>query len=308
MKTDDNILVVKLQGGLGNQMFQYAFYSNLKSLGKKVLLDSSCYKKNGARSLKIWEAFHLPEKKAILNLNNSKLLKYNSPFFIHFTNKILSFFNANFNLSIVENIQITENDIYYPNVYFNIRKGLLDGYWQSEFYFENIANIIPSIFNFNPIHNTSVLKLKLLIENTKDNVSLHWRRGDYIGHKLLGIDLEKYFMKALSLIIKSKQIKDVFVFTEDTKWVKNKLYSFDFNLRYHFISEILTTHEDFHELYLMTFCSNNIISNSSFSWWGAYLNQSVNKIVVAPKKWVKKDYKILFNHIHPSEWYLVDVE
>lgn len=184
----------------------------------------------------------------------------------------------------------------------------MSGYWQSEDFFSNIASEVPLMFKFNPIKNESVEKTTSLISNLRRNTSLHWRKGDYVGHKSLGLSLDKYFKRALTWMIETKKIKDVFVFTEDTKWVKEKLSAYGLNLTYHYLSEELKDHEDYHELYLMTLCENNIISNSSFSWWGAYLNQNSEKTVVAPNKWTKIDYQMRFKKILPKDWVSISID
>lgn len=308
IKENKNELIIKIQGGLGNQMFQYAFYRNLKAIGKHAVIDLNWFKKNKMRPLKIWQAFDLPENEKEIEsfFLFSKLTDL--PFLIKSINWILSK-STNYQLiNLNKNkYHIKENDFFYSNAYVNIRKGYLDGYWQSEDYFSNITSEIPKLFKFNPIDNESVLKTQALILSSNRNTSLHWRRGDYVGHKSLGLNLENYFKRALNKMIETKSIKDVFVFTEDTEWVKEKFSDYGLNLNYHFISEALENHEDYHELYLMTQCKSNIISNSSFSWWGAYLNQNKDKTVIAPNKWTNTNTNIRFKDIVPSEWVEIEV-
>lgn len=307
MKTDGRLFVI-VKGGLGNQLFQYAFYKNLQTISRNVILDLYWFK-NGNRPLKLFEAFDLPEKNKQNELINSNQVRPKKPFIVRLINRILRKISK-YHLEhfIPFETIVTENDIFHPKAYLYINSGILDGYWQSEVFFEDIKSQIPKIFKFNSIRNQSVLKIKSTILSSKRITSLHWRRGDYVGHKSLGIDLEQYFKKALSWLIKTKNINDVYVFTEDTEWVKNRLIEYGLDLKYHFISEKLDGHEDFHELYLMTLCTNNIISNSSFSWWGAYLNQNHNKTVCAPDTWTNSiKFKNRDSYRVPSDWIQIPI-
>lgn len=304
MDTDEK-LFVRLQGGIGNQMFQYAFYRNLKFISRDVTLDLAWFKR-GNRPLKIFDAFDLPEANKLDEYHESKIYK---PITVRLINRVLRKISK-YELSTTKSLNrfIFENDDFYPQAYLHIKNATLVGYWQSEEYFSNIKSQIPKIFSFKQISNESVNAAKYRILNSHQNTSLHWRRGDYVGNKSLGLNLDKYFMRSLKYLINERNIKQVFVFTEDTDWVKKKLYSFGIVLNYYFISDEILRHEDFHELYLMTQCENNIISNSSFSWWGAYLNQKKDKIVCAPDKWTNVNYSIRFKDILPIDWISIEVD
>ncbi|MEI6553564.1 MAG: alpha-1,2-fucosyltransferase, partial [bacterium] len=133
-----------------------------------------------------------------------------------------------------------------------------------------------------------------------NSISIHIRRGDYISnqeannfHGSCSID---YYTEAIN-IIKGKVSNPIFfVFSDDIAWVKENLKS---DIVATWVSEYnLDNTED---LLLMSFCKHQIIANSSFSWWGAYLNRNINKIVIAPKKWIaNKGYNT--DEITPSSW------
>ena len=304
------VIIVRMQGGIGNQLFQYAFYLNLISKRKNVYLDFSHFSKYSKRPLKIFEAFEFECPLAPSNIVNQYLQLRYPRFIYRLFNRPLRLI-SNYQIMNSNNIKyiFKENDNLHPEAYKYIRYGYLDGYWQSEIYFDNIIQNIPSIFKFKTVNNISVLQMKTRILNSNNNTSLHWRRGDYVGHKNSGINLESYFENSLKYMISKKNIKDVFVFTEDPKWVKQKLENYCLNINFVHVSEELSNHEDYHELFLMTLCKNNIISNSSFSWWGAYLNRYDQKMVIAPDKWTLSGDFIFRDSLRtPNDWIKVSTK
>jgi len=152
---------------------------------------------------------------------------------------------------------------------------IIDGYFQSERYFKDYEKEIINLFK---IDLKDIFKISYHFDawgvTSKPTTSIHIRRGDYLKnqgyYKMLDVD---YYKKAMELIGDSN-----FIFvSDDIEWVKENFVGEDF-IYSPFKGEVL-------DLTLMTMCDNNIISNSSFSWWGAYLNPTVDKKVVAPKEW-----------------------
>lgn len=116
----------------------------------------------------------------------------------------------------------------------------------------------------------------------KNSVSIHIRRGDYLRFTDVYIQLEfDYYKRALDIIKRKARIDNILVFSDDIDWCKKSL-----PLREAYFSDCLY---DFGDMYLMSLCSHNIVANSSFSWWGSYLNRNPDKIIVAPEKWFKTD-------------------
>jgi hypothetical protein len=151
----------------------------------------------------------------------------------------------------------------------------LIGYFQTEKYFINYRTEILKLFS--PTNDILIKLNEKYSEILKKNTtSLHVRRGDYLGlsdfHPILPIE---YYKKSLKLIDNDSTI---LIFSDDINWCKS---NFDFIKNKIFISDL----EDFEELYLMSMCNNNIIANSTFSWWGAWLNKNINKQVISPKVW-----------------------
>ncbi len=180
------------------------------------------------------------------------------------------------------------------------RNTYLKGYWQTEKYFSDIRKILLSDFSIrNPLEGRN-LQLANQIEYV-NSVSVHIRRGDYVTdaktnnyHGLCGLD---YYTKAIEYI--SKRVKDpvLFVFSDDIPWAKDNLNS-SFEICFVDANNEDTAYED---MRLMSLCKHNIIANSSFSWWGAWLNKNTKKIVLAPDRWFR-DTSIDTADLIPSTW------
>jgi hypothetical protein len=175
----------------------------------------------------------------------------------------------------------------------------LTGYWQSYKYFELIRDDLAYIFK--PLHLDNYSKE--LIEKLKKNnsLSLHIRRGDYVTnfranifHGLCDLD---YYNKAVNYIRCIKQVDLICIFSDDIDWVKQNLFIEGVDIIY--ISEFVIDH--IQEFEIMKQCQHNIIANSSFSWWAAFLNSNPEKIVIAPKKWFN-DQSINTSDLCPQEW------
>ena len=150
----------------------------------------------------------------------------------------------------------------------------LHGYFQSEKYFENIQDLIR--FYFEPT-DSIVQKLKSKYGNIFENsCAVHVRRGDFVGNKTHQVCDHDYYNRAIELMISKIQIDNFLIFSDDIVWCKA-----NFPSDFHFIDGNL----DVEDLFLLSFCANQIISNSSFSWWGAWLNKNPSKIIIAPKRW-----------------------
>ena len=150
----------------------------------------------------------------------------------------------------------------------------LKGYFQSELYFEHCSDQVRHYFKpTKHIHDKLVLKYG----NMSDTCSIHVRRGDYVNHPLHEVANIDYYNRAMTEMERSSKVKKYFVFSDDFAWCKKNFIGDKFLF--------ITNNVDTEDLFLMSMCNNHIITNSSFSWWGSWLNQNVNKIVIAPTKW-----------------------
>ena len=160
----------------------------------------------------------------------------------------------------------------------------LNGYWQSEKYFNNIEDIIRKEITFKKEPNDLNKKHidKIISANS---VSVHIRRGDYMNNpstkKKLGLCSDEYYFKAINYIAENIENIHFFIFSDEPQIAKNLLEKIK-----HPKTFIYNNNDNGSEdLRLMSYCKHNIIANSSFSWWGAWLNKNNNKIVTAPKHW-----------------------
>ena len=173
-----------------------------------------------------------------------------------------------------------ENGIFDKNI-FNVKKGFLDGYWQSEKYFSDVRKILHSEFSF----DTDETGLEEMEAQIPENaVSMHIRRGDYLSSADVygSICTMEYYRKAM-LYMKQQVEAPVFViFSDDIEWSRETFQGEEFV----FLEKNMAHYEDWFDMYLMSRCRHNIIANSSFSWWGTWLNENVDKITVAPNRWL----------------------
>jgi len=284
------IKIVNIIGGIGNQMFQYALYLKLKNEYKNIFIDISefeNYKLHQGYELK--KVFNINIEPANLDIIN----KYKDS-----KNDILSILKRK--LFGLKKTMYIENNINYKENFINSNNQYLWGYWQSEKYFINIKNQILNTYDFKIELKDKNLILFEEIRNNKKNASIHIRRGDYINSTIhTNLSETDYYEKSINYISNIILNCIFYIFSDDTNWVKNKFNIS--NAKYIDWNIDINSHYDMH---LMSLCSNNIIANSSFSWWAAYLNKNPNKIVIAPKYWFKNNC-FSSEDLIPEEWIII---
>lgn len=283
------MIMVKLKGGLGNQMFQYATGLFLASKNNEELkLDVTGYEdprhanSDTPRKYRMY-AFNLSGNVA----TSEEAFKARNPYGIF--SKGLRFFNQRILKKYYKD---------YDSKFLKKSHKYVEGYFQSEKNFLPIADKIRREFTIkNESEDFHVEKNK--IDKTK-SVSVHIRRGDYVNDKAtsnyFGLYSKEYYEKAMALMELKIEAPIFYFFSDDINWVKGE---FGEQSNFNFISN--TKLEDYEELMLMASCSHNIIANSSFSWWGAWLNPNPNKLVIALKKWVNANPDPHLNII-PEVW------
>ena len=179
------------------------------------------------------------------------------------------------------------------------RKVYLDGYWQSEKYFAEITNILrKDLCLRDPLHPINADYAQQIRSNKA--VSLHIRRGDYLEPNYSKVFYhcdEAYYRNAMDLILRNYPDAHFFVFSDDLEWAKQNLAVYS-KISY---IENNSLKRDWEFIYLMSLCQHHIIANSSFSWWGAWLNENPDKMVIAPQKWFISPQKNTADLI-PSTW------
>lgn len=278
---------MKLSGGLGNQMFQYALGRHLSLLNNTgLILDVSSYSRDKLRKFAL-DVFRIEARVAHEDDfsdsgNRRKMLRQFLDKLIYST-KYIKERKLRFDDSILKEI---------GNLH-------LEGFWASEKYFIGIRNTVRSDFR---LKNTrGVLKNTIDEYKKKQTVSLHVRRADFITNKVThefhGVLDSDYYRKAMS-IIDEKMKKPVYlVFSDDVNWCKKNFrgthrmvyVDADWNLK------------DYEELAFMSTCRHHIIANSTFSWWGAWLNPNPQKIVIAPEKWLR-ERSADTSDVIPGDW------
>ena len=277
------MITTRLHGRLGNQMFQYATARALAHrLGTGVALDSRGAELRGEGVLT--RVFQLDLAQPI----NLPPLKQMSPlrYALWRGLELAPRFQRERGLGYNPAFQTWADDSY------------LHGYWQSEKYFDGIADLIRSEFTFPAFTNSQNAEMAARI--TEDNaISLHVRRGDYLALSAHVLCDQAYYEAALEQLLQGQADKapTVYVFSDDPDWAKANLplpydkVVVDFN----------GPETDFEDMRLMSLCKHNIIGNSSFSWWAAWLNQNAQKRVAGPANWFG-DPKLHNPDILPPDW------
>ena len=272
------MIIIKLKGGLGNQMFQYAAAKALALKHQTTLkIDHSSFESYklhdyGLHHFNIADSFYIKEPKWLIKIQEKLgLIKY--------YNEDDHGFRYNKALKSLPS-----------------KKLVLDGYFQCEDYFKDYRKEILNAFKItSPLKSITLEALKKI--KSCNSVALHVRRGDYLLHDVHNTDKKEYYTKAMQYIESNVENPTYFMFSDDMAWVKanfsskHKMVFVDFN-------DASANYED---IKLMSNCQHNIIANSSFSWWSAWLNTNPNKIVTAPENWFNGDMYD-YTDVVPKNW------
>lgn len=266
------MIIARLIGGLGNQMFQYAIARHLALVHDADLkLDLSEFEKYKLHSYSL-QHFNIIENHA-----------------------------SDEDLSVVESIK--ERHFHFNEDFKLIANdSLLNGYWQSEKYFHEIRETILSDFSVKEALSGTDLEVSKRIGDS-NSVSLHIRRTDYVtgsyNDQIFDVLDLSYYQRAVEDLSARQDELKLFIFSDDPDWVRSNV-NFDLPVEYVVHNNAETNYED---LRLMSLCQHNIIANSSFSWWGAWLNDHANKRVYAPVQWFNSNVRNLDSKdIVPESW------
>jgi hypothetical protein len=284
------MLIIKIIGGLGNQMFQYAYAKSLCCYGYAVKLDISAFDKYTKHS-----GFGLNKYKIDLPIATKKEIEiFGAEQFFEKLKKKLHIKNK---MIIREKTLLFQSEMMAPQ-----DNSYIEGYFQTEHYFFDIRDILLQQFDIDQSLSPYAQDITAQIKDANVSVSLHVRRGDYIDNaqakKTHGICSLAYYNEAISVL--NEKFKDIkfFIFSDDIAWVKENLKIENSVLVASTDSRL--PHED---IYLMSQCHHHIIANSSFSWWGAWLNTKEDKMVIAPKLWFADDKRqAQAKDILPQDW------
>lgn len=290
------MVIIQLAGGLGNQMFQYALYLQLKSIGKEVRIDDvSGFAEDKQRNpalMPFGVTYERPEQKELRRMLDSSPRLYARIRRKLCGRKKKSYFEEDkrYRPEIME-----WDDIY------------LEGYWQTEKYFRPVSGQVREAFDIDKLAGfitagqnsykngkdaaTGTFSYWMEQIEATESVSVHIRRGDYLlpqNQELFGgICTEAYYHKAMEMMAGEHPGCVFYLFTNDKKWACEEVTD-AYPVR---IVELKDTQDcgrnsDYAEFALMSRCRHNIMANSSFSWWASYLNKNPQKTVFAPDKWL----------------------
>lgn len=277
--TTIKMIIIQVEGGLGNQMFQCALALSFINKGITAKLDIAPFKTqrthNGYELDKVFSADLLYcsalEKTMVKTYSKLRHKLFGTPY------------------KEKEALQWQ-----YDAAVNTLQNGYLKGYWQCEKYFADAAELVKQTFSFAPLQEEKNIALLEQIQQC-NAVSLHIRRGDYLSAGInasLGID---YYTAAIQYINRTVDNPVYFVFSDDMEWARQNTASV--NAVYTGWNKGTRSYMD---MQLMSHCKHNIIANSSFSWWGAWLNDNKEKTVIAPTPWMPSHKSA--KEVIPAKW------
>ena len=289
-------MIIRITGGIGNQMFQYALKLKLDSiLNQNCESDTHFYQKssvhNGFELNKVFGIQAAIYDGPVRSLADQFPILYKMCFRLG----IRSLKTAH---------RLTEiRTCFRPDVLtLHEKSTYIDGYWQSEEYFQDIEDKVRRSFQFSAFIEQENLQLEQIIKE-RQSVSLHVRRGDYIGvSRFVSLGKTDYYQKAVEYIKSNVENPLFVVLSDDISWCRENL---DLPADSIFVTWNIDD-KSYRDMQIMSVCKHNIIANSSFSWWGAWLNSNPKKIVVAPNRFFNGNVED-GSHIVPKNWKTIEI-
>lgn len=280
-------------GGMGNQMFQYAVARRLQvEYGMDIVCDLAKFNYRNSNATK--------RKYCLDKFNLSKQLTYRKTIFARVYYKIVKNSISRKGVSCAEEYKkLTQKGVFAPKGYFEFyqeekahsRNLYVNGLFQSHQYFDSILPILRKEFTICTPPRVEIEKIITRILN-EESVCVHWRRGDYLSERYkdtLLVCNEDYYDRAIKKILEKVKNPILYIFTnsnEDAEWIKS---NHKFNVPVNYINLMIQEqHSDLEDFRIMCACKHFIISNSTFSWWAQYLSANSSKVVVAPDTWNRK--------------------
>ncbi|MFA5997306.1 MAG: alpha-1,2-fucosyltransferase [Candidatus Paceibacterota bacterium] len=281
------MIIIKLQGGLGNQLFQYAIGRTIeKEYNKEVKYDISSFdnQQNVTPRTLLLKKFKIDVNIA----DNNEIAKTKGTFTYLIKKALNKFVFKKYHISYESDFLASMEDV---------DSAYLEGYWQSFHYvepcIEDLRKEVTLQDDTSSVFNNAVKELSNI-----ESVALHIRRGDYVnaGPDLSVLDIS-YYERANDIVLKKLKNVKYFVFTDDVSWAKQNLGFLGGRVVY--VSDLGL--KDYEELVLMAQCKNAIIANSSFSWWAAMLNQHKEAIIICPNDW-RNSFLKNDDDLCPNSW------
>lgn len=287
-------IIIELAGGLGNQMFQYAFFLQMQHLGYpcKMYYDQAQYIHNGAEVGRMF-GLQIPfatkdELDRILDRRKDVL------------SRVLRKIRGS------KPSQYWEHDKGYdfkPEILNQSKPVYLQGCWLSEKYFSDISEEVKTVFQFAAFEEIKNKEMAAQIKDDLHAVSIHIRRGDYLASdRHRNLNYKEYLTHAIAIITERTENMNLYVFSDDTAFAKSVLDEWEMGSI--FFVDWNSGKDSFNDMHLMSLCRHNIICNSTFSWWAAWLNEHPGKIIISPKDWFTTK-ALNGNDIVPERWITV---
>ena len=289
------MIVVRLMGGLGNQMFQYALGRALSHrLGVELKLDLSWFSdQNKSVTRRDYQLAALNTVASIATKDDLDRLRVpGRGWFADIAGMLNPFYRKTY---------IRERGFQFDPTMLNSQDDVyLEGFWQSERYFKEISEILRQEFTLRTALDEHGHRLKDLIVGCR-SVSLHFRRGDYVtsqtANKFHGTCSLDYYREAVDVIRNRVSSPHFFIFSDEPSWVRK---AFPLDLPSTFIGGDGPRPAP-EEMYLMSKCRHHVMANSTFSWWGAWLQGSTGNTVIAPQKWFSSS-AVNTSDLLPEQW------
>ena len=286
------MIVIRLRGGLGNQLFEYAAGKSLAyHHGVPLKVDPYYYRLHPNRSV-VLDRFHTDYEIATAQEINQLVGR----------TRVEKFFHKKTHYRYCRQAFAQPYYHFYPDFYQLPAHVYLSGYWQSERYFQPYLDTFRE--QLVPREAPSEANQKLIEEmNTTQSVSLHVRHGDYVAkpsadHFFAPLE-ETYYRAAITFIRQKISAPRFYVFSDNIEWCRRTFADLE--------SAVFVDHnreaQSYWDLWLIAQCRHHVMANSSFSWWGAWLNKHSDKIVVAPQRWFAADYYRGKHPVYPERAY-----
>lgn len=280
--------IVRIQGGLGNQMFQYALYYKFQNMGYDTYADLYAYRQTKYKE----RSYQLPIWNINLRRANKKDIKKLAGNQNSYINDLWLKYVGRRNYYKEKEVNKFKREI------FSLEEGYFDGYWQSEKYFKNIETEIKEQYILREDLKEQVEKSRIVddISQAENSVSIHVRLGDYLLNNEMygGICTPQYYSVAMNYIRERVSNPTFYLFSDNIEMAKQMIIGEN-------VKCVIEGGDSkgYVDMILMSMCKHHIIANSSFSWWGAWLSKYVDGITIAPSKWINKEPAM---DIVPDSW------
>jgi hypothetical protein len=281
------MVITRLIGGLGNQLFQYAAARRVAYLSNLPLrLDTTAFEQYQLHAYSLWP-FNLAARVA----TSAELRPYRRTPVSVVSKRLQQLFPVQWRHYVLE-----PHFHFAPEILAVRGSVYMSGYWQSASYFADVASLIRDEVQVISPPEGRDAELLAIIESCAA-VSVHVRRGDYVGNATHGLCSPDYYMRGMARVREAEPQARFFLFSDDPRWAR-EVFGSDPAV---FIVDHNGPDKNYEDFRLMSSCRHHIIANSTFSWWAAWLSRSSGKMVIAPARWFETD-ALDTSDLLPGSW------